>query len=419
MKQRFLRVGLAAITSLVMMAGGCDKPTVEAPKDDRTGAAIRISPDGSDAAEPAIATDGAGNVVVAYVEHSGDLADLYVQKYDANGKISSDRVRVNPVAGEVKAWKGDPPTIAVGKDGTVYVGWTRAYADPNAKGNDLVLSVSKNSGSSFDPPVKINDDEKPASHGMHSLALDAKGHIFVAWLDERNIKFEDPGSKAAGAVMHHEEAEPNSEVFYSVSEDGGKTFAANKKVASDVCPCCKTAVLAAPDGTVYVSWRQVLKDNYRHIAVSHSNDEGKTFSEGTVVSDDKWQLFACPVAGAALASLAPQTLDVLWYTAGIAGPQGMYLARSSDGGKTFGARTLIDDKASASTPVILTNGGKATALFSGADDRIFSNLIEEPSGNSSMVAQGSVPAAIYSNGKLITALTRKANSKSEVWLIAS
>jgi hypothetical protein len=51
-----------------------------------------------------------------------DLADLYVQKYDANGKISSDRVRVNPTAGEVKAWKGDPPTIAVGQDRTVYVG---------------------------------------------------------------------------------------------------------------------------------------------------------------------------------------------------------------------------------------------------------------------------------------------------------
>jgi Neuraminidase (sialidase) len=112
------------------------------------------------------------------------------------------------------------------------------------------LSVSKNGGQTFDSPVKINDDEQPASHGMHSMAIDDKGRIFSAWLDERNIKFED---KPTDSEMHHDDAEPNSEVFYSVSEDGGKTFAANEKIASDVCPCCKTAVLAAPDGTVILA----------------------------------------------------------------------------------------------------------------------------------------------------------------------
>jgi hypothetical protein len=415
--QRFLL--LAAITSLALIAsGGCNRAAVEAPKDDRQGLAIRISPEGTDAAEPAIAGDVNGNMFVAYIEHSGELADLYVQKYDANGKISSDRVRVNPTAGEVKAWKGDPPTIAVGQDRTVYVGWTRAYTGPNTKGTNLVLSVSKNGGQTFDSPVKINDDEQPASHGMHSMAIDDKGRIFSAWLDERNIKFDGHAPRPTGTEMHHDDAEPNSEVFYSVSEDGGKTFAANKKIATGACPCCKTAVLAAADGTVYISWRQVLKDNYRHIAVSHSNDGGKTFSEGTIVSDDKWQLFACPVAGAALASSAPQKLDVVWYTAGSAGAPGMYLVKSSDSGKTFGSRMLIDDKASASTPVVLTNAGKTTALFTDTDLRIFARSLEDPGASSSMITDGSVPAAIYSSGKLVTALTRKANSKSEVWLIS-
>jgi len=218
--------------------------------------------------------------------------------------------------------------------------------------------------------------------------------------------------------MHYEEIEPNSEVFYSFSDDGGETFAANKKIASESCPCCKTALLAASDGMVYISWRQVLKDDYRHIAVAHSNDGGKTFSEGTVVSDDKWQLFACPVAGAALASSAPQTLDVLWYTAGTAGPEGLYQARSADGGKSFGARTLIDDKASASTPVILMIRGKATALFTGADDQVFSRSLDEPTGNPLVVTDGTAPAAIISSGRTIVAIVRKATAKSEVWLLA-
>jgi hypothetical protein len=138
------------------------------------------------------------------------------------------------------------------------------------------------------------------------------------------------------------------------------------------------------------------------------------------VSDDKWQLFACPVAGAALASSAPQTLEVLWYTAGTAGPEGLYLARSVDAERPSVPRTLVDDKASASMPVILMNSGKATALFTGSDDRVFSRSLEDlAAGNSSMITDGSVPAAIYSSGKLVTAVTRKTSSKSEVWLISS
>jgi len=92
--------------------------------------------------------------------------------------------------------------------------------------------------------------------------------------------------------------------------------------------------------------------------------------------------------------------------------------KSSDSGKTFGSRMLIDDKASASTPVVLTNAGKTTALFTDTDLRIFARSLEDPGASSSMITDGSVPAAIYSSGKLVTALTRKANSKSEVWLIS-
>jgi hypothetical protein len=378
---------------------------------------VRISPEGAQAAEPAIAADVNGAFVV-FVEHLGDSADVFIVKVDQSGRPLDQKARVNPNAGEAKAWRGDPPTVAIGSNGAVYIGWTRAIKD--AKGTDLVLSVSNDGGRSFGEPVKINDDSKPASHGMHSLAVDADGQVHVAWLDERNIKAGHAATKTAGAAMHNEAAEPNSEVFYSVSQDGGKTFSTNKKIAVEVCPCCKTSLLAAPDGTIYISWRQVLEGDLRHIAVAHSSDGGESFSEAAIVSDDQWEIHACPVSGAAMASPAPNVLEVLWYTHGNSGPPGLYFAPSMDGGKTFGPRKLLNDDMIGGTPVLLRPQEMATAVFTDSDGKITKSTWQEANPGeltTSAIAEGSVPCSAYCNGKLLTAFTQNTAGKSEVWLL--
>jgi hypothetical protein len=396
---------------VVAMSLGCTRaPSGSEPASKPEATAIRVSPEGIQAAEPAIAGDANGAFVV-YVAHSEDGADVFVQSIDKTGKLMNQKVRVNPNADEAKAWKGDPPTIALGSDGAVYIGWTRAVKD--AKGTDLVLSVSDDGGRTFTAPVKINDDLKPASHGMHSLAVDANGNVHAAWLDERNIKFDHHAMKSGEA------AEPNSEVFYSVSHDAGKTFEPNQKIAVEVCPCCKTSLLAASDGTIYLSWRQVLNGDLRHIAVASSKDGGQNFSEGTIVSDDRWEIHACPVSGAAMASPEPDILEVLWYTHGTAGPPGMYWARSSDRGKTFGPRKLMDDEMIGGTPVLIRTQGMATAVFTDSDGMITKSIWNGSGLNdltTSAITKGSVPSSVYSNEKLLTAFTQNTSGKSEVWL---
>jgi hypothetical protein len=139
------------------------------------------------------------------------------------------------------------------------------------------------------------------------------GAVYISWLDERNVK------PAAHSEMH---VEPNSEVFFASSNDGGRTFSKNIRVASDVCPCCKTATLAA-NGKLYLSWRQVLPGEFRHIAVASSNDGGQTFSNASIVSDDKWMLTACPMSGPALMATnwsPPGTRQVPRATRGFTGP---------------------------------------------------------------------------------------------------
>jgi hypothetical protein len=395
-------------------------------------AEIRVSDEAADTAEPAIAAAPDGTFLVVYVRHAPDKSsDLFLSKFDAKLAQSGSAVRINENPGEVKSWYGDPPTVAAAADGTIYVGWTRRVQAGDAAGSDLVLSVSHNGGQSFGPPAKVNDDKVPAAHGMHSLAVDG-GKIYVAWLDERNVKTEKAElEETSPAPMegfefvkaHHnpkhvavsdEAAEPNSEVFFASSADGGKSFSKNVRVATDVCPCCKTTVLAA-GGKLYLSWRQVLPGSFRHIAVASSSDGGRSFSNPSIVSDDKWILSACPVSGAALATNDAGELFAYWYTAGAAGEPGLYRARSADGGRTFGPRELVGAQAVSGTPVLMENAKGTVCVFAANGQQTVVVRDGDPSA-SRKYANAELPAVAASGDDAVIAFVRKAGSGRSVWV---
>lgn len=412
---------LGTIFVCFLTLGSCKQNVNTADPGGTASAAIRVTAENTDAAEPAIAVDPDGNIYTLYVEHKPDKsADVYLQKFDGSLKNVGIPVRVNPKPGSAKAWRGDPPTIVVGSDRSIYVGWTRALEDKSLKGNDLLLSVSRDGGATFAEPVKVNDDAKPASHGMHSLTVDKENRIYFAWLDERNVTVQPHKMPAATAMHHAEEKEPNSEVFYAVSTDGGKTFSTNKMIAKEACPCCKTSLLAA-NGIVYAGWRQVLPGDFRHVAVARSSDAGSTFSAGVIVGDDKWQISACPVSGAGLSADADGSLNVVWYSAGDAGPAGIYAARSTDNGQTFAPRSLVDADVMSGTPVSLNGLPRGQMLVYAAAG---GNVTTAQWTDGKLVAPKSIgdatlPAATMSNGKLFTSFVRNAGEKRSVWIMSN
>lgn len=395
---------------------------------------IRISAPEIDAGEPAIAAVADGGVFAVWVEHGANkTADVFLQKFDAGGKPSGEKTRVNPNAGEAAAWRGDPPTIKVAAaDGAIYVGWTKRVKTEAASGTDFYVSVSSDGGKTFQSTAKINDDSAPASHGMHSLAVDKNGKIYAAWLDERNIKKPAHAQNDASSGFQYvkaqhapppehakQEAEPNSEVFFAVSSDGGKTFSPNKKLAHDVCPCCKTALLAAPDGKIYAAWRQVVGDNFRHIAVASSADGGASFSAPAIVSDDRWQIAACPVSGASLWANG-DTLRVAWFTAGAAGVPGVYQTYSTDGGKTFAPRSLVGEGISQNSPQFIGGESDVSHLVweAGGGKQIFFAEAATPEKTGTAMPYLSLTsqfAAANSKGKLF-AVFLKNEGKDAVWL---
>ncbi len=426
------------IFALTIYLVGCGSSQKVLPE---TLSAIRVSAINSDAAEPAIAVDENKNIYVVYVEHNADKsADVFLQKFNSSKQPVADKTRINPVKGQVKAWFGDSPTIKIGADGAIYVGWTaRVESAQKSSATDLFVSVSRDGGKTFGTPVKVNDDIAPASHGMHSLAIGKDNSVYVAWLDERSLEskplaesFNSSEPEFQFVKAHHnsnenrqaetkkiekpiEPAEPNSEVFFAASTDGGKTFAPNVRISSEVCPCCKTNLLVTADGRIYASWRQVLSGDFRHIAVASSVDAGKTFSAPTIVSDDQWKINACPVSGAALAIDKNNFLKIAWFTAGAAGKSGLYEAESNNAGATFSDRVLVSETKVAGTPIFAANENGNFKIFWEADEKIYQSESNHNSAQTT-ISDGSLPSAAAVGEKVVVAFIKKENDKRSIWL---
>ncbi len=384
------------------------------------GRPLRVSAEEADAAEPATASASDGNLYVAWVNHGPkSQADVMVARFTRDGEMQGSAVRVNQQPGTATAWRGDPPTVATGNDGSVYVGWTARVESEGKVGTNLYLSLSHDRGQTFATEVKVNDDSVPGAHGMHALALARDGRIYVSWLDERNVSAPKPSNKADG---HHMES--NRELFFAYSGDGGNSFSANRKVASDVCPCCKTALTLAADGSVYVGWRQVLPGDFRHIAVARSSDSGNSFSAPVIVSDDQWSLHGCPVSGPSLLVDPEGTLNVLWYAAGEAAPAGLYSSESRDQGHTFSPRRLLNAGAVRGTPVLTAGGNPAIAIWEGggaaSGGGAETRMMEVGKSGSTVTALASnaeLPAGVLCSDRLFVAYIVKADEKRSVWLV--
>jgi hypothetical protein len=376
---------------------------------------LRVSALETDGAEPTTASAQDGSLYVAWVSHGeGKQADIMLARFTNDGKPLGPTVRVNQQSGQATAWRGDPPSLAVRDNGSVYVVWTRRNDGVEKHATDIYLSVSHDYGKTFATEVKVNDDTVPNSHGMHALAVGHNGRVYVSWLDERGVHKHKPSAKAEG---HHSES--NRELYLAYSDDGGRTISTNRKVAKEVCPCCKTAMALGPNDDLYLAWRQVLPGDFRHIAVSYSPDKGETFSSPQVVSDDQWVLRGCPVSGPALTVDTSGKVKVVWYAAGDLGAAGVYSSESNDNARSFSARRLVAQENIRGTPTI-TGKGNAVAIWEsvqsgGTETKVAEVGVEKPVLKV-LAHNAEVPAGVFANNHLFVAFVTT-NEKRSVWLV--
>ena len=142
---------------------------------------------------PYVVSDNQGGFYLAYVERKGGFSNVMLQHSSQSGGFSAP-VRVNSRAGDGAVRNENPPKIAVGPDNEVYVVW--ASERERWKGN-IRFARSMNGGKTFEPAIDLNSDasQRPISRAFQSIAVDAKGRIFVVWIDERNKTATDRGAE--------------------------------------------------------------------------------------------------------------------------------------------------------------------------------------------------------------------------------
>ncbi|HRN54381.1 MAG TPA: sialidase family protein, partial [Gemmatimonadaceae bacterium] len=211
-----------------------------------------------------------------------------------------------------------PPKLAWAVDGSLHALWVVGKEVPGRRFPVSALrhARSDDGGATWSAPVTVTDDTLVfGSHNFHALHTAADGGVIAAWLDGR---------------------EGQSAAFLARSDDGGATWGRNIRISmGEACPCCRTAIASAPDGSVWVAWRAVLEGNVRDIVVARSRDGGRTFGEGRRVHADDWVFPGCPHAGPSLIADARGRLHIAWWT-GKEGRAAAWYARADDG-ETFGA----------------------------------------------------------------------------------
>ena len=282
-----------------------------------------ISQETENGATPMFLSTPDGGRVVAWVSAAGGGSDgsLHVSVTPAGATGALPTVTVRDPAGPIEAHGEAPPQLAGDRDGGISILYTVGKEVPGERFPKSALRFirSTDQGRHWSEPRTVNDGTEFGSHNFHALTAAPDGSLLATWLDARRGK---------------------SGVWMSRSIDGGRTWEANRPIYSDpTCPCCRTSVAVAGDGSIYVAWRAILPGDVRDVVVTRSSDGGASWAAPVRVRADDWVYPGCPHAGPSLEVDAKGAVHVAWWT-GKEGEAGVYYARSTDGAKTFAAQSI-------------------------------------------------------------------------------
>ncbi|HEY4484748.1 MAG TPA: hypothetical protein VI702_00290, partial [Nitrospiria bacterium] len=218
---------------------------------------------------PTLAVDNAGVIYAAWEDFRRDNSDIFLAKSADGGKSFSSNRRVNDDSG------GAPqisPSLAVGPSGEVYLAWgdfrnssvtlspphsaageEQRWEDSRTGNADIYFSKSSN-GTEFSANVRLNDDAGDAAQAFPSLSVNAKGVMAVAWEDFRRG---DP------------------DIYMAKSQDGGRSFAANRRVNDDAGAMEQyhPSLTLDSSGTAHVIWTDSRNNRFASRGAGH-DDEG-------------------------------------------------------------------------------------------------------------------------------------------------
>ena len=287
-------------------------------------ACTEAKPDCAATAEPFFDKDG--RLWLAF-----SVADkVYAVSSADEGKSFAPPVTVASVAGGVIDANGEArPKIVAAKNGALIVSYTMR-PEKSYEGT-VFFARSTDGGKSFVAPTPMVGG---GGQRFDIFGLSPNGRLYAAWLDKSDAqKAKVEGKEFAG-----------SGIAVAWSNDNGASFEGKKILMDHSCECCRVAMAFDVDGLPVFAWRHVFDANMRDHYVAKLSADGGAL-EGARVSEDEWAT-TCPHHGPSLAIDQTGVRHVTWFAKGKQ-RQGLFYARSTDGGKSFAPPQKFGDDARA------------------------------------------------------------------------
>lgn len=241
----------------------------------------------------AIAPDGTWHAVAK----AGDHVVLY-RSPDA-GRSWEERAIVNREPEAIAADGENRPKLAFTADGAVLVSWARRF-EQRFTGD--VRFARSDDGRHFDAPFTVHRDRGIVGHSFNSLLTLDRDRVLVVWLDARDRK----AAEAAG------EDYTGSALYAAVSDDGGRSFRPEVKLADHSCQCCRIAVTLDLDGLPLLLWRHIYAHSERDHALAKLRDDATPIWQRRATFDG-WRIDACPHHGPSLAVTEDGRRHAVWF----------------------------------------------------------------------------------------------------------
>lgn len=238
------------------------------------------------------------------------------------GKTFSKPVRVNTKPQPINSWDENPPTIAIDPQGWVNLLFFADSKQPYTS----YFSQSKD-GVHFSKPKNVSSNAAKSVHYQTEMLVGSDKKIHFFWHDTRD---EAEYSKQGGGDLS---------LYYSAL-DGTKTevskmrrFPQDRRIAKNICSCCRTAAALDKDGLPVVLARFVYPGNIRDFGMLKVAADGKASDPRRVTHED-WKIEGCPTHGPALSINDGGRYHMAWFTQGKQGA-GLFYAESENAGQSF------------------------------------------------------------------------------------
>lgn len=128
---------------------------------------------------PALATLEGGTFVIAWRDSRNGDADIYAQRFSADGSAIGRNFKVNDDLGSAKQHLVD---IAAGENG----GFTIAWEDVRNGERNIFAQRYDGDGSALGSNFRVNDDQGDALQTDPHISEGRNGIFLIAWIDERH-----------------------------------------------------------------------------------------------------------------------------------------------------------------------------------------------------------------------------------------